>query len=120
MEHCLPQGLNILDQIDLEVRSPCTLTHPEPVDGVVVGDGGSEAAIDNHRHCLPHHLHGAYAAVVTSPFKDQDHHMPGRILHEFSFQEFCLDQLHHHLLFSLSPTLLHSLSPVLGSSIPPP
>ena len=70
MEHCLPQGYNLLEQLDLEGDGPRTATRTEPVEGVMVGDGGDEATIENHRHFLPHHLHKAYSAVVTPPFQD--------------------------------------------------
>ena len=85
----------------------------------MVGDGGGEAMIENNRHRLPHHLHETYAAVVTSPVQDQDHHMLTHLLHGFSFPELRLDQLHHHLPFILITPLLPVLSPVLGSSSPP-
>ena len=52
MEHCLPQGCKMLEKIDLEGGGPRTATHSEPVEEVVVGDGGGEAAIENHRHRL--------------------------------------------------------------------
>ena len=76
--------------ISLTLRGPRTATSPEPVEGVVVGDGGSEAAIENHHHLLPYHFHEAYATVVPSPFWDQDHRMPGRLLRKDSFPEFQL------------------------------
>ena len=57
MDYRLPQVRNLLDQLDLEVGGPCTANHPEPVEGVVVGDGGSEAAVENHHNLLPDHLH---------------------------------------------------------------
>ena len=120
MEYRLPQGRNLLDKLDLEGDGPCMATHLEPVDGVVLGDGGSEVAFENHRHRLPYHLHEAYAAVFTSPFQDQYHHLSGRLLHKFSFTECRLDQLHHHLPFRLLPALLPSLSPSLDSYLHPP
>ena len=90
MDYCLPQGRNLLDQLDLKGGSTRTATCLEPVEGVMVGDGDGEVAIDNHRHCLPHHLHEAYAAVVTSPLGDQDHILPGRLVCEDSVLEFHL------------------------------
>ena len=57
MEHRLPQGRNLTKQINLEGSSPRTGTLPEPVEGVVLGDGGGEAVVENQRHCLPHHHH---------------------------------------------------------------
>ena len=60
-------------QLDLEVGVPLTATCPEFVEEFVVGDGGGEAAIENHRHHLPNHLHEAYAEVVPSPFQYQYH-----------------------------------------------
>ena len=65
--------------------------NPETVEGVVVGDGGGEAVIENHCHRLLHHLHEAYATVVTSPFQDQDHRLPDHLLCEFSFLELHID-----------------------------
>ena len=99
---------------------PRTTTRLELVEEVVVGDGGGEAAIKNHRHRLPHHLHKAYAALVTSPFQDHDPCLPGRLLREFSSPEFYMYQLHQHLPFCLNPTLLPFLYIVLGSYLPPP
>ena len=57
MDHCLPQGRNLMEQLELKGGGPCTATCLEPVEGVVVGDGGVKAAIENHRHRLPQHLH---------------------------------------------------------------
>ena len=71
VEYCLPQVRNLLNQLDLRGGGPRTTTRPESVEGVVVGDGGGEAAIENHRHRLLYHLHKAYSAVVPSPFQDQ-------------------------------------------------
>ena len=87
MEYCLPQGHNLLDQLDLEGGGPSTATLPEPVEGVVLGDGGGEAVIENHLHRLPDLLHEAYAAVVPYPFRDQDHHLSGRLLCDESVSE---------------------------------
>ena len=70
MEERLPHGRNLLKQFDLEGGGPRTATLPEPMEGVVVGDGGGEAAIKNQLHRLPHHLHKPYDAVVTDPFQD--------------------------------------------------
>ena len=78
------QGRNLPKQFDLEGVSPCTATCPEPGQEVVVGDGGGEAVIENHHHCLPYHLHEAYAAIVPFPFQDQDHRLPGRLLYDYS------------------------------------
>ena len=36
------------------------------MEGVVVGYGSGEAAIDNHLHLLPHHLYKISATVVTA------------------------------------------------------
>ena len=58
-----------MDQLDLDGGGPCTANRPEPVELVMVGDRGGEAEIENHRHRLPYHLHEAYAAVFTSPFR---------------------------------------------------
>ena len=91
MENRLPQGRNLLKHLDLEGGGPCTATHPESVEGVVVGDGGSEAAVKNNRHRLPNHLHEAYAALVPSPFRDQDHRLPGRLLCDDPVLEGYLD-----------------------------
>ena len=46
-----------MDQFGLEEGSTCTANRPEFVDHVMKGDGGSDAAVDNHRHHLSHHLH---------------------------------------------------------------
>ena len=70
-----------MKQLDLKGGGPCTTTHLESVEGVVVGDGGGEAAIENHRHRLLDHLHESYAVVVPSPFRDQDHRLPVRLLY---------------------------------------
>ena len=113
MDHRLLQGRNLLEQVYLKGGGPHTTTCPEPVDIFVVGDGGSEAAIENHHHRLSHHLHEAYAAIVTSPFWYQDHPLPGRLLRELSFPECRLYQLHHHLPFHLPSPLLPSLYPGL-------
>ena len=80
VEDRLPQGPNLLKHLDLKGDSPCTVTRPEYVEEVVVGDGGSEAVIKNHRHLLSNHLHEDYAAVAPSPFWYQDHRLPGRLL----------------------------------------
>ena len=65
--------------------------------GVVLGDGGGEAAIESHRYRLPHHLHEADAALVASPFLDQDHRLPGHLLQKESVSKLCLYQLHYQL-----------------------
>ena len=80
MEDRLPQGHNLLKQIDLKGGIPRTATRLESVEGVVVGDSDGEAAIENHRHRLPYHLHKAYAPLVPSPFWYQDHCLTGRLL----------------------------------------
>ena len=80
MEDCLPHGRNLLKQFDLEGLGPCTLSCTEPTKEVVVDDGGSEASIEDHLHRLPHHLNKIYATVVTYPFWDQDHRLPGLLL----------------------------------------
>ena len=54
----------------------------------MVGDGGGEAAVENHRHRLPDHLHEAYVALVPSPFRDQYHLLPGRLLRKDSVSIF--------------------------------
>ena len=80
MDNRLPQGRNLLKHLDLKDGGPRTATRPEYVEGVVVGDGGGEAAIKNNRHRLPKNLHEAYVAVVPSPFQYQDNRMPVRLL----------------------------------------
>ena len=45
MEERLPHGRNLLKQFDLEGGGPRTATLPEPMEGVVVGDGCGEAAV---------------------------------------------------------------------------
>ena len=57
MKELLPHGCNLLEQFDLKGVGLYTVTRPEPMKGVVVGDGDGEVAIDNHHHFLPHHLH---------------------------------------------------------------
>ena len=68
VKYLLPHRRNLLEQFDIEVQSLRTATHPEPMKGFVVGDGGGEAESENHRHHLPHHLNNTYDAVVSSPF----------------------------------------------------
>ena len=68
MEDHLPHGRKLLKQFDLKSGGPCTATHSEPMEDVVVGDGGVEAVIENHHPCLTHHLHETYAAVVSDSF----------------------------------------------------
>ena len=76
-----------MEKLDLEGGGPRNANRPEPVEGVVLGDGGGDAAIKNRHHCLPDHLHEAHAAVVPSHFRDHDHCLPGRLLHKDSFLE---------------------------------
>ena len=45
MKELLPQGRNLLKQLEIEGDGPRTATCPESVEEVVVGDGGGEAAI---------------------------------------------------------------------------
>ena len=45
MKDLLPHGLNLLDQFDLEVDGPRTVTRTKLMEVVVVGGGGGEAAI---------------------------------------------------------------------------
>ena len=87
MEELLLQGRNLIMQLDLEVGVPLTATCPEFVEEFVVGDGGGEAAIENHCHCLPDHLHKSYATVFPSHFWYQDHHLQGRFLCDDSVLE---------------------------------
>ena len=54
MDHRLPQGRNLLEQLDLEVGGPHTANPTEPVELVVVGDGFGETSIENNCHHLPH------------------------------------------------------------------
>ena len=49
-EDHLPQGRNLMNQLDLKGGGTHTANRPESVEEFVVGDGGGEAAIDNHRH----------------------------------------------------------------------
>ena len=44
MENRLPQSRNLLKQLDLNGGGPRTATHPESVEGVVVGDGGGDGS----------------------------------------------------------------------------
>ena len=55
--------------------------------GVMLGDGVSEAEIENNRDQLPHHLHEVYTALVTTPFWDQDHRLTGHLLCKDSVSE---------------------------------
>ena len=87
MEYHLPQGRNLLEQIYLKGGGPLTATRTEPVKGVVVGDCGGEVAVENHRQRLLDHLRRAYGALVPSHFRDQDHRLPGRLLHKDSVSE---------------------------------
>ena len=70
----------MINKLDLKGGGPCTATRPESMEGVVVGNGGGEEAIENHRHCLPNQLHEAYTAVPNPPFQDQHHRLPGGLL----------------------------------------
>ena len=45
MEDLFPRGRNLLKQFDLEGCGPCATSHPEPMEGVVLVDGGVEATI---------------------------------------------------------------------------
>ena len=111
MKHRLPQGRNLLEQLDLEGGGPRTATCPEPMEGELVVDEGGEVAIENHRHRLTYHLHEAYVVVFTSTFWNQYHRLTGRLLRKFSLPKFRLDQLHHHIPFRLRPP--SSLSSIL-------
>ena len=66
VEDLLPHGRNLLEQFDIGGGGSHTVTSPESIERVGVSDGGVEAAIENYRHRLPHHLHENYAAVVTT------------------------------------------------------
>ena len=61
MEYRLPQGRNLLEKLDLEGGGTRTATRPEPVEGVVVGDGGGESAIFN----LIVNYNIIYSCVIT-------------------------------------------------------
>ena len=87
------------------------------MEGVVVGDGGGEAAIENHRHRLPHNLHETYSVAVAAPFRGYYHHLPGCLLH--NDPEGHLHQLYHHLPLIMIP-ILPFLSPFVGPSHPLP
>ena len=118
MEHRLPHGRNLLEQLDLEGGGPRTSARLEPVDGVVVGDGDGEAAIENHCHCLPHHLHETYDVVVIYPFQYQYHRLTSHLIRKYSFLECCLYQIQHHAPPRLLPPLPPVPSPVMCTSIP--
>ena len=45
VEDRFPHGHNLLKQFDLEIFGPCAASHPEPMEGIMVGDGGGEAVI---------------------------------------------------------------------------
>ena len=105
-----------MKKFDLEVGGPCTTTQPEPMNGVVVGDGGGEAVIENHLYRLPNHTHKDSTTVVATPFRNQDHSLPGRLLREDSVSERRLYQLHHQfplLLFPFCPFLSPFIRPSL-------
>ena len=87
MEERLPQGRNLLKQLDLKGDDPRTATHPESVEESVIGDGGGEAAVQNHRHRLTNHLYEAYNTILPSPFRDQNHGLPGRLLYNDPISE---------------------------------
>ena len=57
-----------MKQLELKGSGPHTATRPESVEEVVLGDGGYEAAIENHRHRFPNNPHEAYAAVDPPPY----------------------------------------------------
>ena len=80
VEDLLHQGFNLLKQLELKGGGPCTATCPESMEEVLVSDVDGEVAIDNHCYRLLNHLHKAYAAVLPSPFRDQDHYFSGRLL----------------------------------------
>ena len=80
MEDHFPPGRNLLNQLEIKGGRPRTATRPEYVEKFVVGNGDSEAAIENHRHRLTNYLHKAYVTLVPYHFRDQYHHLPGRLL----------------------------------------
>ena len=61
------------------------------------GDGGCEPAIKNRHNYLPHQIYYSCAAEVSSPLRDQDHHMPSCFLHRPPLPKFCLYPFHHIL-----------------------
>ena len=70
VEDYLFHSHKLMKQFDLEGGGTCTAPRSEPMEGIVVGDGGSEAAIENHCHQLPQKIHTTYAALVNTPFWD--------------------------------------------------
>ena len=80
VEGRFPHGHNLLKQFDLDFFGPRTASRPEPMEGVVVGDGGGEAAIEYYLHRLPHHLHDTYSAVLSAPFGGYYYRLPGFLL----------------------------------------
>ena len=69
VEDRFPHGHNLLKKFDLKGCGSRTASHPEPMEVVVLGNGGGEMVIEYHRHCLPHHLYETYSSVVPSPFR---------------------------------------------------
>ena len=45
VQDLLPQGRKLLKQLGLKGGGACTATCPEPMEEVVVGDGGCETSI---------------------------------------------------------------------------
>ena len=58
------------------------------------GDGCDDAAIDDHRHHLPHHIHKADGALITYHLGNKHHRLTHGFLRQSTLQEVCLDEIH--------------------------
>ena len=61
---------------------------------IMKGDGGSEAAFDDHRQHFPHQLHETDDTVVTYPIGNQDHRLTCGFLHQTTTTEVYIYELH--------------------------
>ena len=52
-----PRGRYLLKKFGLKGSGTRAVTHLKTMEDFVEGNGGCEAAIENFRHYLPHHLH---------------------------------------------------------------
>ena len=65
-----------MEQFGLKGGRPGDATHTKTMEDVAKGDGVDEAAIENERHHLTHHLHQVDATVFPSPLGFCDHSLP--------------------------------------------